>query len=74
VEVLDDASGIEPERIGVIRALVVVIERQRDELGLAVGVPEMFPVDASVRPAGSAPELMDQERGAVPPLAVSVAE
>jgi hypothetical protein len=43
-------------------------------VALAVGVPEMAPVDASARPAGSAPELMAQYRGAKPPVAVSVAE
>jgi hypothetical protein len=42
-------------------------------VAVAVGVPEMAPVDASVRPAGSAPELVAQDRGALPPLAVSVA-
>jgi hypothetical protein len=41
---------------------------------VTVGVPEMVPVDTSVRPAGSAPELIVQDRGALPPVAVSVAE
>jgi hypothetical protein len=40
---------------------------------VAVGVPEMTPVDASVRPAGSARAVMAQDKGALPPVAVSVA-
>jgi hypothetical protein len=40
-----------------------------------VGLPEIVPVAAaSVRPAGSAPELMLQLCGVVPPLACSVVE
>ena len=41
---------------------------------VAVGVPEITPVDASARPAGSAPGLTAQDSGALPPVAVSVAE
>jgi hypothetical protein len=38
-----------------------------------VGVPEIVPVAvASVRPAGSVPELMLQLYGVVPPLAAMV--
>ncbi len=38
-----------------------------------VGVPEIVPLDtASVRPAGSVPELMLQLYGVVPPLATNV--
>jgi hypothetical protein len=38
-----------------------------------VGVPEIVPLAAaSVRPAGSAPELMLQLYGVVPPLAANV--
>ena len=41
---------------------------------LPLGVPEMTPVaGASERPAGSAPWVMDQVYGVVPPVAVSVA-
>jgi hypothetical protein len=41
----------------------------------AVGVPVIVPLDAaSVRPAGSAPELMLQLYGVVPPVAPSVVE
>jgi hypothetical protein len=40
---------------------------------VAVGVPEIAPVAARVSPAGRAPEVTDQDRGALPPLAVSVA-
>ena len=37
---------------------------------LAVGVPDMAPVDdARVSPVGSLPELIDQVYGAVPPVA-----
>ena len=40
-----------------------------------VGKPEITPVaDARVRPAGSAPEVMDHVYGAVPPVARSVCE
>ena len=38
-----------------------------------VGVPEIVPLDVdSVRPAGSAPELIPQLYGGVPPLAANV--
>jgi hypothetical protein len=43
-------------------------------VAVVAGVPEMAPVDASVRPAGSAPELMAQDKGALPPVAVRLAE
>ena len=40
-----------------------------------VGVPVIFPEEATrVRPEGSEPEAMLQLYGAVPPVAVSVAE
>lgn len=41
---------------------------------LAVGVPEIVPLLASVSPAGSAPEVIDHAYGAVPPAACSVCE
>lgn len=41
---------------------------------LAVGVPEMTPVEARMRPPGSAPAVMPQDSGPVPPVAVSAAE
>jgi hypothetical protein len=45
------------------------------KLPLAVGVPEIRPVLAArLRPAGRLPELIDQERGDVPPAAMSVLE
>ncbi len=37
-------------------------------------VPEIAPVEFSVNPLGSNPELKDQLYGRVPPLAVIVAE
>jgi hypothetical protein len=41
---------------------------------VAVGVPEIAAVEgARVRPAGSAPEEIAHDRGAVPPVAASVA-
>jgi hypothetical protein len=40
----------------------------------AVGVPESVPPAESVKPAGSAPELMLQVYGVVPPDAASVVE
>jgi hypothetical protein len=40
---------------------------------LPVGVPEMTPVLAfKLSPAGSDPELIDQEYGVIPPVAASV--
>lgn len=45
------------------------------KLPLAVGVPEIIPVLAArLRPAGRLPELIDQERGDVPPAAIRVLE
>ena len=42
------------------------------KLPLAVGVPEMRPVLAlRLSPAGRLPEVIDQTKGAVPPVAVS---
>jgi hypothetical protein len=41
---------------------------------LAVGVPEIAPLAARVRPAGRLPEVIDHEYGAVPPLACSACE
>ncbi len=42
------------------------------EVPLAVGVPEMMPVDGDrLRPAGRVPEVIDQVYGDVPPLACS---
>jgi hypothetical protein len=41
---------------------------------VAVGVPESTPLAARVRPAGGGPALSAQDSGAVPPVAVSVAE
>ena len=41
------------------------------KLPLAVGVPEMMPVLAlRLSPAGRLPEVIDQTKGAVPPVAV----
>ena len=41
---------------------------------IPVGVPEITPVlGASDNPAGSAPEVMDQLKGEVPPVTASVA-
>jgi hypothetical protein len=40
---------------------------------VAVGVPESAPDDATVSPAGSVPAVSAQERGALPPVATSVA-
>ena len=46
-----------------------------DAIPAVVGTPEIVPVDAdSVRPAGSAPELMLQLYGVVPPVAPSILE
>jgi hypothetical protein len=47
----------------------------KDELPVAVGAPEIFPLAApKLSPAGKAPELIDQVYGAVPPVANTVAE
>jgi hypothetical protein len=44
-------------------------------VAVAVGVPEINPVaPSSVIPAGSAPDEMPQENGAVPPVDSSVVE
>ncbi len=44
------------------------------EFTAVVGVPEITPVEAvNANPAGKVPAVIDQVRGAVPPLAVSVA-
>jgi hypothetical protein len=41
------------------------------KLPLVVGVPEMMPVLAArLSPAGRLPEVIDQTKGAVPPVAV----
>ena len=44
----------------------------KGKLPAAVGAPEILPVASIVRPAGSAPALMDQVNGATPPDAASV--
>jgi hypothetical protein len=39
-----------------------------------VGVPEITPVPgARANPAGKVPEMIDQEKGAVPPVTTNVA-
>ena len=43
-------------------------------LTAAVGVPEIVPPAPRVSPAGNVPAATDQVNGAVPPVAVSVAE
>ena len=45
-----------------------------EKLPEAVGVPEITPDEAIVKPAGRAPEVMDQEYGEVPPAARSETE
>jgi hypothetical protein len=40
---------------------------------ISLGVPAIIPLGASASPAGSAPELTAQDKGALPPVAVSVA-
>ena len=44
------------------------------DVPVAVGVPEIAPVLASVRPAGSVPAASDHVYGGVPPVAASVVE
>jgi len=42
---------------------------------MVVGFPEIFPVDeASLRPGGRLPPVVDHVYGVVPPVAASVAE
>lgn len=46
-----------------------------EKLPVWLGVPLIWPVEAFiVRPGGKEPEVTDQVYGAVPPLAVNVAE
>jgi hypothetical protein len=47
----------------------------KEKLPLAVGFPEMIPVDgARLSPAGRLPEVIDHVNGAVPPVACSAVE
>jgi hypothetical protein len=58
--------------VGLVESVASTVKA---EVPLVVGVPEMTPVPAArLRPAGSAPLLIDQVYGGVPPLAASVAE
>lgn len=45
-----------------------------DEVPDAAGVPEIVPLDASVRPAGNVPVAIAHVYGGVPPVAARVAE
>jgi len=56
--------------VGVVESVTCTV---KFELPVALGVPEMAPVDAAkVNPAGNDPELTLQVYGDVPPLAASV--
>ena len=58
-----------------VAAMESVTRTVKVETAAMVGVPVMAPVLAfRVRPAGSEPVTTDHVRGAVPPLAASVAE
>ena len=57
--------------VGVVESPTFAVKLKEPE---AVGVPETVPAADRAKPAGSAPELMLQEYGAVPPLAASVVE
>ena len=57
--------------VGVVESVTLAVKLKEPE---AVGVPEIVPAEDSARPAGSAPELMLQPYGVVPPLAASVIE
>ena len=65
------AMRIEKERVDV-PPLAPVTFTSNDAVPVAVGVPEIVPPLESERPAGSAPEAMDQVYGDAPPEALSV--
>jgi hypothetical protein len=46
----------------------------KEEFPACVGIPLIVPLAARVKPVGNVPEVMDQLYGAVPPVAVNVAE
>ena len=58
--------------VGVVESVTFTVKLNDPD---AVGVPEIVPLEAfNVSPPGSAPELMLQLYGVVPPLAASVVE
>jgi hypothetical protein len=57
--------------VGFVESVTLAVKLKEPD---AVGVPEIAPAEDSVRPPGSAPELMLQLYGVVPPLAASVIE
>jgi hypothetical protein len=76
-------TGVGAAAIVTLNALVAVcgVELEsftwmvNENVPVWVGIPPICPVEVlSVSPGGKEPEVTDQEYGAVPPLAVSVAE
>jgi hypothetical protein len=57
--------------VGFVESVTLAVKLKEPD---AVGVPEIVPADDNVSPPGSAPELMLQLYGVVPPLAASVIE
>ena len=80
-EVVVTEGGCAAAATVILRAFVPVLFAAsvtctvKEEVPVAVGVPEITPVDVTrVRPAGNVPALRLQLYGVVPPLACNVAE
>jgi hypothetical protein len=56
---------------GLLLSVTVAV---KEEVPLAVGIPEMLPVGASVSPEGRLPDVIDHEYGAAPPVACNACE
>lgn len=75
----DVVVTVKPVAIVICRAAVAVwpaesvTRRVKLEAPAAVGVPEITPSAASVRPAGNVPVAIDQVYGAAPPVADKLA-
>ena len=68
---VNDLVAVSAFGFGVVESVTLAVKLKEPD---AVGVPEIAPAEDSVRPPGSAPELMLQLYGVVPPLAASVIE
>lgn len=60
----------EVERDGASESVTVTV---KFAVPAAVGVPEMTPLTLKFNPAGKAPDVSDQETGAIPPVELSEA-
>jgi len=70
-DVMESVSEADADWAGELESLTSAVKLYCPE---AVGVPLMFPLEASVRPGGRLPELTVQLYGAVPPDAVKAFE